>query len=250
MEKQEIYYFIDEAGHINNNQKVFIYGCLRTDTPNINDRVINELKNELRDSLYFYDYQVEIDRGFHACENHFDIRTHFYKILPNLNYRVFFEVIYKNSSYFDELKKQMKDHEIIEKMLDNLIKRMLRKNPHATHKFFIEELDVQHKSLNKIINTIKTNYISKFDLELSIVSKGENNLSIIDYINHNLFNIFVLDESSLKKNLRTSQTFNIIKDKFALIHLWNNDFYYSRKGKYGKTIEIDNLRETIKGDIG
>lgn len=246
MSKKTFSYYIDESGHINNNQPVFLYGCIKTDTPNLSIDAIKLLKEELKDELYFVEYLEEIEKGFHACENHPDIKTHFYKILPLLNYRVYFEIIYKNSQFFIDLKDQKQDHEIIAKMLKNLINRMVLKEKDCKHIFYIEELEVQKKSLNDILIEIFNSYIG-IEIEYHIVSKGDENLSITDYINYNLFNIFVEsdDKKFKEKNQRVINNFNILKEKIALIHFWNNDSFYSRIGKPEKFIEIDNLRKVM-----
>ncbi|UGS24765.1 DUF3800 domain-containing protein [Flavobacterium channae] len=247
MKPKRIYnYYIDESGHINNDQPVFLYGCLKTDTPNLSVDAIKLLKEELKDELYFIEYLKEIEKGFHACENHPDIRTHFYKILPILNYRVYFEVIYKKSPFFIDLKNEKQDFEIISKMLKNLINKMVLKDKNAKHIFYVEELEIQNKSLAEILKEIFESYHG-IEFEYYIVPKGDENLSITDYINYNLFNIFVeSDEKKFKeKNVRVINTFNILKEKIALIHIWNNDSFYSRKGNNEKHIEIDNLRKVM-----
>lgn len=246
MAQKTYYYYIDESGHINNNQPVFLYGCIKTDTPNLSAEAIKILKEELKDELYFMEYLEEIEKGFHACENHPDIKTHFYKILPLLNYRAYFEVIYKKSQFFTDLKAEKQDYEIIGKMLKNLINRMVLKDKGAKHIFYVEELEVQNKSLKNILEEIFTSYAG-IDVEYSIVSKGDDNLSMADYINYNVFNIFVEadDNKFREKNPRVIHTFNILKEKMALIHIWNNDSFLSRKGKSEELIEVDNLRKVM-----
>lgn len=246
MSKKTYYYYIDESGHINNNQAAFLYGCIKTDTPNLSSEAIKILKEELKDELYFVEYQEEIEKGFHACENHPDIKTHFYKILPLLNYRAYFEVIYKKGQFYNDLKAEKQDYEIIASMLRNLIKRMILKDKGAKHLFYVEELEVQNKSLKAILKEIKEDF-EGFDAEFEIVSKGDDNLSMADYINYNVFNIFVEadDNKFREKNRRVIHTFNILKEKMALIHIWNNDSFLSRKGKSEELIEIENLRKVM-----
>ncbi|MEL1242793.1 DUF3800 domain-containing protein [Flavobacterium sp. DGU11] len=244
MSKKTYYYFIDESGHINNDQNVFLYGCIKTDTPNLSESVIAKLKEDLKDELYFVEYEKQIEKGFHACENHPDIKTHFYKLLPLLNFRAYFEVLYKESEYFRKLKLAKQDYEVIAKMLENLIRRMILKNRRDKHHFFIEELKVKDKPLKNILQEIFDKY-HEFDVEYEIVSKGNNNLSITDYINYNVFNIFEPDEEIFSKNKRVKQTFNILKEKIALIHIWNNISFLSRRGKKEELVEIDNLRKVM-----
>lgn len=198
-----------------------------------------------------YEYLPEIEKGFHTCENHPDLRTHFYKTLPLLNYRGYFEVIYKDSQFFTDLKSQKKDHEIISKMLKNLINRMVLKDTKSKHVFYIEELEVQLKSLKEILKEIFDSY-QKIDIEYQIIPKGNPNLSITDYINYNLFNIFVErnNDKFKEKHKRVIHTFDILKEKIALIHIWNNNSFYSRKDNIDKYIEIENLRKVMTEDKG
>lgn len=247
MFKKKYYYYIDESGHINNDQHLFLYGCLKIDTPNLSDDHIKKLKDELKDEIDFEEFEKKIEEGFHACVDHPDLQTQFYKIIPTLNFRAYFEIIYKESRYFENLKKEYSGHEIISKMLENIIKSMLFKNKKAKHIFFIEELEIQGKSLKKILKEIDFKYSVSFDFELNIENKGNDNLSITDYVNNNIFKLLKeKDEEKFKKNYtRVAYRFNLLKDKIALIHLWNNDTFFSRKGKIEETVEITNLRKIL-----
>ena len=245
MSKRTYYYYIDESGHVNNDQAVFLYGCIRTDTPGFSTTAVEKLKEELKDDIWFFEFEEQIKKGFHACENHFDLRTAFYRILPLLNFRAFFEVIYKESQFFADLKVENKDYEIIAKMLKNLINRMVLKEREAKHIFYFEELEVQSKSLKNILAEIFTSY-ENIDIEYYIVGKGDDNLSIVDYINYSLFNIFVeSDEKKFRKNTTTIKMFDVLKEKIGLVHIWNNNTFFSRKGKSEELIEIDNLRKVM-----
>lgn len=243
--KKIFHYYIDESGGINNNDPVFLFGCIKTDTPDLSNYAIQELKDKLKDELDFLPFLERIEKGFHACSDHPDIMTKFYEILPFLNFRAYFEVIIKKGDFYNELKKKNRDFEIISKMLENLIRRMILKNPDDKHLFYVEELDVSEKSLKKILDEIESKYVSKIDLKIEIIPKGNNNLEIPDYVNNNLFAIFEPDEKKFISNERKQGRFNNLRDKIALIHIWNNDSFYSRKGKTEKQIEIDNLRKVM-----
>lgn len=241
MPKRTFHYFIDESGHINNNQNIFLFGCIKTDTPTISEKIIESLKEELKSDLYFEDYREKLNNPFHAVDDHPDVRTAFYRIIPFLNFRAYFEVIIKDSEYFKTLKNKKKDHEIIKEMIRRLIKPRILKNPKDKHEVFIETLEVEEKSLKKIIDEIK-NEFTNIEIEFIILEKGNHNLSLIDYLNYIIFNIFEKDGKKFNANLRQQQNFNMIKQKIALIHIWNSDKYFSRTST---EISLENLRKIL-----
>ena len=146
MSKQTYYYFIDESGHINNNQDIFLFGCIKTDTPILSEKTIEALKEELKSELYFEDYQEALNNPFHAVDDHPDVRTAFYKIMPFLNFRAFFEIIIKKTEYFNKLKANKSDYEIntnkYKIKIDNEIVKKPKKNPPniSLSKYFMDKL--------------------------------------------------------------------------------------------------------------
>ncbi|MDT0678793.1 hypothetical protein [Autumnicola musiva] len=64
--------------------------------------------------------------------------------------------------------------------------------------------------------------------------------------------MFNLKEILSKKKLddRAAKTFEILKDRIALINILNDDTFYSRKGKEEEIISINNLRKKLDGGIG
>lgn len=244
MPKKTFHYYIDESGHINNNQKIFLFGCIKTDTPLISEEIIENLKEELKNELYFEDYIEKLSNPFHAVDDHPDVRAAFYKIIPFLNFRAYFEIIIKDTEYFRNLKSNSNDHEIIKEMIRRLVRPRILKDPKDRHEIFIETLEVEDKSLKNIVNEIK-NEFANIDIEFIILEKGNHNLSLIDYLNYIIFNIFEKDEKKFQANLRQQQNFNMIKQKIALIHIWNSDEYFSRKSI---EINLDNLRKILAED--
>ncbi len=241
MSKQTYYYFIDESGHINNNQDIFLFGCIKTDTPILTEKTIEALKEDLKSELYFEDYQEALNNPFHAVDDHPDVRTAFYKIIPFLNFRAFFEIIIKKTEYFNQLKANKSDCEIIKEMIRRLIRTRVLANLNDKHIIFIETLEVEGKTLKTITDEIKDEF-TNIDIDIAILEKGNHNLSLIDYLNYIIFNIFEKDNKKFEKNPRYQQTFNIIKEKIALIHIWNSDEYFSRTST---EINIDNLRKIL-----
>ena len=76
------YFFIDESGSIGGNSDLFIHGCIVTDVPNLIEEALNRLKCRISDNAYFEEFYSDfVEHGFHAVENHFDIRAAFYQEL-------------------------------------------------------------------------------------------------------------------------------------------------------------------------
>jgi hypothetical protein len=53
--KKTNYFYIDESGSINNDSKIFIHGCIKTDSPIALTTALTELKQQLLDTLYYDD---------------------------------------------------------------------------------------------------------------------------------------------------------------------------------------------------
>jgi len=74
-------YFVDESGGISNDSRLFILGCLKTDTPKILEKRLVELAEKISDNIYFSGVSEGILlKGFHAVDDHPDIRAEVYKI--------------------------------------------------------------------------------------------------------------------------------------------------------------------------
>lgn len=109
------YFYIDESGSILNDSRVFIHGCILTDTPDLIRITLDQLKDELRDDLYF-DKVIQNSNqfDFHAVEDHPDIRTAIYRKLITLNWRAYFVILKKSGTFFEEFKKNEEDEIINE----------------------------------------------------------------------------------------------------------------------------------------
>ncbi|HBF89231.1 MAG TPA: hypothetical protein DDX39_11375 [Bacteroidales bacterium] len=238
------YFYIDETGHINNDEPIFAYGCIKTDTPKLIEKVLEELKEELaEDSLLAKFGEKILKNNFHATEDHFDARTQFYRILPLLNYRAYFIVLFKNDDYFKRLKKENADHEIIKSMLLKIIKPRITRNRGDKNVFYIETLEVQNKSLKAIVEEIFNIFKDDYNVEYSIVDKHCQNMPIVDYLCFILNKIFVQKENENKTiDEWVTRTFETLQDKIALIHFLNEDSFFSRQAPKDKQIELNNLK--------
>lgn len=245
--KKTNYFYIDESGHINNDSPLFLYGCVKTDTPNELEDILAKTKKDLSEEVYFQHLREKlIERNFHAVDDHFDVRAAVYKILPYLNFRGYFIITNKKSEYFKKLKAKKEDFEIISQILYKLIVPRVTKNKDDKNIFYFETLEVEKKSLKNIIDDIFKPLKEKYDVEYHIVGKENITMGVIDYINYNLYNILDPTKKIDSKD-RNYQNFEILKDKIGLINILDNDTFFSRFGVENSTIEFENLRKNIAG---
>lgn len=241
MEKTNFFY-IDETGHVNNDSPLFVYGCIKTDTPILIEKTLNNLKNELAEDALLAEFGKRvIANNFHATEDPFDVRTAMFRLLPYLNFRAYFTVLLKKDEYFKNLKLKNKDHQIIESLIRKLIVPIINKNKNDINKFYFETLEVEHKSLKSILDDIFSSFSNEHNLEYFIVEKENPNIPVIDYINY-ILNKVLAPEKNKPIPDWALRGFEVIKDKIALIHFQNDDTFYGRSGDEDHTIEIKNLK--------
>ena len=242
--KKTNYFYIDEAGHINNNSNIFIHGCVKTDSPETLLESINEIKDEiLNDDYFIEDIETIIHQGFHATENHPDVRKHYYKRLHYFNFRAYFVVVNKNSEYFKNLKTEKDDYEIFEMFLKKLIKDRVLSNKNDKNIFYFEDIEIAKKSFKNIVKDIFESFDETFDLEYHIAGKELINLSIIDYLNYILYSILKSD----KKDDRMEKNFNLISPKIGVINILHKNIFLGRKKTDDKQINIINLKREYSG---
>lgn len=241
--KKTNYFYIDESGSISNDSSVFIHGCIKTDSPNTINEALENLKNEMLDSLYYQEFSERIrNKGFHATENNFDMRADVYKLIPLLNYRSYFVIINKNTDYFKKLRIR-KEHEIFEYSLKKLLVDRIESNKGDKNIFLFETIKIQTKSLKSILIEIFDSLDHEHDCEYKIVGKEETNMGIIDYLNFIFFSIL----SGKKIMPRTLQNFDLIAPKTAVINILHNNVYLSRKKKPDFKVTHTNLIKHFDG---
>lgn len=242
--QKEIYYYIDETGSINGNSKSFILSCCVTDEPNILKEKIKFLRKEIENDIYFKSIDKKFkEQGFHACENHFDIRAKFYGLLPLLNFRAYILVLRKETNYFKSLKgENLTDVEIYDRCIQKLLYDRLLKNRNHNNILIFEQFgnknQKREKEIELIINNIKNEIYKNHELKiiynLQIKDKSEILLSITDYINY-IIHRLVEKEPPEERML---QNFQLVEPKIGLLYLMDSDIFYSRKNK----INIDDIR--------
>lgn len=243
--KKTNYFYIDESGNINNDSKVFIHGCIKTDSPNALSDALARLKEEFANSLYYSQFAERIKaEGLHATENNMDMRADVYKLLPLLDYRSYFVVVNKQTEFFDELKKTHDEHEIFYKSLKKLLHDRIVKNKEGKNIFIFETIQISKKSLTAILTDFFSEYDSSYDCEFRIVGKEEENMGVIDYLNF-IFNHILSEKSPMP---RMFLNFDLIAPKIGVICIMNkNDVFLSRKSGLHHQVNSSNLLKEIGG---
>lgn len=239
--KKTNFFYIDESGGILNDSPTFILGCTRTDTPQIISESISELLQGFENEIY-HSPKIEqiLKQGFHAVDNHPDVRARFFALIPILNFRSFFCVVNKEKPPFQELINKKKETEIYLMALDKLLKGRFN-NKVDTNIFIFEEFQFQEKSQQKILDEYFAPYVLQANVEYKIVGKEEVNLAITDYINY-IFHT-LLSPEGLKKQQRMVENFDLIKPKIAFINILHVDAFFTRE----KPFTIDEIVQTYCG---
>ena len=234
--EKTVYYYVDESGNILNNSKMFIHGCIKTDTPDLLSKTLEEVKQEINDHPYFDDFIDKFNKsGFHAVENHFDIRAKLYQKLTLLNWRAYFVIVNKESDYYKTKLKPKQEHEIFLFSLSKLIFNRIRREKYSRNVLAFETLQLSSKSLSNVLDDYFKTMENKYQIEYKIVEKeDEINMAIIDYLNYILFRI--LDTNN--KDPRMRQNFNLFAPKIAMINIINTNTYLSRTDNQ---ITVENL---------
>lgn len=244
------HFYIDETGHLGNNSGFFIHGCIKTDSPDILENALSELKQELYDDLYFDNFSSEIkENGFHAVDNHPDVRTHLYKLLPLLDYRAYFVILDKTTEYYNRLTKEKQEYEIFEFSIRKLLKDRILKNKNDKNIFYFEQIDIKKKSLSAILDDFFSSIDPTFDCEYYIVDKNNQNMAIIDYLNYILNQVIKNKQNNPMKKAKKPDSwelkFNMINTKIGVINILHNKKFLSRKKKSHETVEYKNLIENF-----
>lgn len=237
------HYYIDEAGGIENNSDYFILGCYKTDTPDSIRESINQLKLEITNSPYFAFERLKfVKEGFHACKNHFDIKARFYNLISTLNIRAYVLIINKHSEFFKKMISDNKKSEIIYHMLiEKLLKDRLIKHRFDHNILIFEQYGSKPEKwkkniegiIEKITISIKDSFQTNLSYEVSVHTKDDVNISIIDYINYLFIQFYEnkkVEERILQKD-RMLQNFKIIEPKIGLIYKMDKDEFYSNKNR-------------------
>lgn len=246
MHKITNYFYIDESGAIDNDSSIFILGCIKTDNPNKLESELNNLTKTIRENIYFQEIMPEFNKqGYHAVDNHPDIRAQFYSLLPLLNFRSYFVILNKNDDYFKRMTSQNTADIIYKICISNLLNDRLMKTKLEKNVLCFEQLTFKNSSLKTIVESYVEG-LKELDIEYKIVDKSEIKLSLIDYLNYVLFSIL---KDTSKTQIRMNQNFELIKPKIGSIKYLNTKKYFSRFKKYELTDIINTMAGSLKGNL-
>ena len=232
------HFYIDESGHILNNVSLFIHGCIKTDTPISLENVMEEVRAKINNELIFNAFRDDFKAsGFHAVDNHPEIRVALYNRLLKMNWRAYFVVVNKESDYFKSIKDK-DEHEIFMISLSKLLYNRIRKAKKDNNVFVFETIQLKPKSLKFVLDDFFEQMKKKnYHCEYSIVEKnGDINLGIIDYLNYMIYSILTKN----KFHVRMGQLFELFAPKIAMIHIQHSKKYLSR---VNENINIENLQK-------
>jgi hypothetical protein len=247
MDEKTTYYYIDESGHINNNSNFFIHGCLKTDTPSDSEKVLLSLKEEIHDSLVYESFHEDFKKkGFHAVDNHPDIRSLLYKVLFKMNFRCYFVVIDKRDPSFQILQSKKGMDEIFLLSIRKLLTDRIKKNKEDKNIFYFEEIEIKERSLKSVLDEFFKTVDTSIKCEYYIVGKETENLALIDYANYSISSILkditkANRSDILKKNARMVDYFKLLLPKTGCVYLLNEDIYLSRLNGLSVESILDNL---------
>ncbi|WP_421824702.1 DUF3800 domain-containing protein [Flagellimonas oceanensis] len=232
------YFYVDESGNINNDSKLFIHGCIRTDSPNTINDALKKLKVELNESIYFEDLRDRIlQEGFHATENHIDMRAMVYRVLPLLDYRSYFTITKKDSEFYNEFMIESKESDFFKFSLKQLIHDRIVNHKSDKNIFYFETIKLQGNSLKTILEEIFSEYIEGYNCEYHIVGKEEENMGIIDYLNYLFFHNLSTDSPMD----RMKHNFELVAPKVAVVKMLHNKVFLSRKKLKEYQVSLQNL---------
>lgn len=232
------YYYIDEAGGIDTNSKFFILGCYKTDSPQDVCSALDSLKKEILNAPYFaYERNKFLKQGFHACDNHHDIKSRFYNLVSTLNVRFYVLLLKKDSVFFQKMKNdKLTPTQIYNMCIIKLLSDRLTKTRNDHNIIIFEQYGSKPtnwlKNVENELQQIDTKIEDKFGIKISykvdVHDKSDLNLSVIDYINY-LFVQFFEKENVLN---RMSENFSILEPKIALIYKMDKDLFYDKNKRF------------------
>lgn len=246
------YYFIDEAGDLNGRSRTFLLGCIITDNPADLLKGMNRLEEEIKNSGYYYRFRDGfLKTGFHASENHPDIRGRFIALLRTMNFRAYAVILNKRSAYFKSIassqtREQIYDHLVMTLLRDRLIKRAEDINDLSFEQNLSTpspgRLESRKQGLSDIIETINRELVER-DLmptglvyRVSLQTKSQQKLfAVVDYVNYVITKAYEGTNGRVEKSMKDN--FVLIAPKIGCIHdIAKKTFHQPRK----KALDIDN----------
>lgn len=238
---RETHYFIDESGTIDGvSDRYFIVGCYKTDTPEILRSKLSELQINISNDPIFAFERIKFQKqGFHAAENHFDIRSRVYSLISGLNVRAYILIVDKQSDFFKELLKKHTSDEIYIICIEKLLTDRLIKTRGMLNVLIFENYgsklntweEIIRESIDNLATRINLKGFSSIKYSIEVKDKSEILLAIIDYINYIYNQLF-----NKRPTQRDIENFKVIQPKVALTYRMDKDEFFdkNRRMKIGK----------------
>ena len=247
VDKEKVYLYIDEAGTLDAAKKkdrFFILSCCIATTPEIIESKLELLRTEIENDPYFASELIKFkEAGFHACDNHPDIRTRYYSLLYTLNIRIYSLVLDKESDIYKDLMSRIGNNEsVYYELLRSLLNDRLIRNRNSINILTFEEYGSKpfvHKNQIEalIASIIKSNELAGLSYEVKVSKKSDLMLSVVDYVNYVIFQMLHNETPRMRAN------FKLIEPKIAILHHLHKKIFYKER----KRIIFDKIKG--QGDV-
>lgn len=249
-DKKNVYFYIDESGKLDaptKEDRFFIISCCITDIPERIRLCLERLREGIENDPYLFNERTKFKKeGFHACENHPDIRTKVYSLLYTQSVRIYSLVLDKKSEMYKDRIDKHGGKGLYYELLYALLKDRLSRNKESRNILTFEEYGGKqnaHKAhIEKTIGEIVINEgLSGLSYEVEVHDKSDLLLSVVDYVNYILFEI--LHKEKDKAN-RMYENFKLVEPKIALLHHIDKKRYYAEK----KRINFNEIKGQGEGN--
>ncbi len=243
-----VYFYIDESGKLAKDEgRFFIICCYITDNPERLKREMDSLYNEICNEGY-YDINKFKRQGFHACQNHPDIRSVVYRKLYTLDFRQYMLIVDKESTAYNNLKGQIGESALYGFFISTLLRdRLLSERNNYINLIFEEYSSYSIENHKYNMSNIITNLsrIHRLDLQYSVEvhSKSDILLSIVDYCSYIMFQMLHETKDYNNMNDRWVRNFKLIEPKLAYIEVFGRNLRYSSTNNINFTEILDQVGE-------
>jgi len=246
--KENIYYFVDESGdpcfydrrgnYIVGKEgcsKLLMLGFVKIDEPKHIRKALKDIRDKIVNDPYLKDIPSlqKSSRFFHATDDCPEVRQEVFKCIADLNFKAQFVVARKIEGVFK--KHGCSEDKFYDYLISQLFKNVLHKAENNFIYFSKRGSSNRQEPLERAIENAKKHFETKFLIKIrsnvkiqSQIPTDEPCLQVIDYMNWAIYRVFV------KREMRY---FNYIKDKISFV--W--DIYDTTypKNYYSKNNEFD-----------
>ena len=227
------YCFIDEAGDLERHSKVFLVGCIITDTPDDLLKDMACLEKEVTSTAYYRRHKESfLKSGFHACKNHPDIYSRFVALLSTMNFRAYAVLLNKFTEYFRKITDSQSKEQIYDYMVKDLLKDRLLGQAEGMHYLFFEQnlprpsrrrMEKRERKLSSLIESISNDLLerkltrTRLAFQLALLNKSEQKLfSVVDYVNHIILKVHEGRNGNVQEFMK--HNYELIQPKIGSIH--------------------------------